>query len=398
MQIVYTGEEAPEKITKSIFLAGPSLRPNQLGHIDQWRQDAYQILNDIGFDGVVFSPENRDNKFLENFDYDDQVEWEDKHLNMADCIVFWVPRDLSEDKDGNPKLPAFTTNIEWGVWCHSGKVVFGAPKGADKIKYLQYYADLYKIPSADNLTETLRHALEMVGDGAERTGTERSVPLFIWNTDSFKNWYRAQTEAGNELREAKLIFNFRPKDENFVFLWILKVTMYVGSEKRLKKDEFVLSRTDISSVVLWKREKELQECKVAIVKEYRPCAATKDGFIREAPSGSSANEDDTAKEAAVQEIHEETGLMIKIKNLKKVGARQMFGTLSAHKSHLYSYELDDEELKWLEAQKGIVHGDIAVTERTFIEVYTVQELLSNSDLDWSNIGMILSILIGNENE
>jgi 8-oxo-dGTP pyrophosphatase MutT (NUDIX family)/nucleoside 2-deoxyribosyltransferase len=392
MQIIYTGEEVPEKIIKSIFLAGPSLRPNQLGHVEQWRQDACQILNDIGFDGVVFSPENRDNKFLDNFDYDDQVEWEDKCLNVADCIVFWVPRDLSKDEDGNPKLPAFTTNVEWGAWCDSGKVVFGAPEKADKIRYLEHYADFYKAPIAKSLTETLRNALEMVGEGAERVGGERFVPLFIWNTPSFQSWYKAQTGADNELRHAELLYNFRPKYGKFVFLWILKVAIYVAAEDRIKDNEFVLSRPDISSVVLWKEAEDPLQSKIAIIKEFRSPASTEDAFIREVAGGSSPKPGIDPRETAAEEIHEETGLMIDLDRLEEVISRQMFGTLSAHKSNLYSYQLSDEELKWLESQKDIVHGNVEETERTFIEIYTVQELLNNNDLDWSNIGMILSVV------
>lgn len=396
MQIIYTGEEIPENITKSIFLAGPSLRPNQLGQVEQWREDAYQILNDIGFDGVIFSPENRDNKFLENFDYDDQVEWEDKCLNLADCIVFWVPRDLSKDKDGNPKLPAFTTNVEWGAWCESGKVVFGSPKGADKIRYLEYYADLYKAPTANSLTETLRNALEMIGDGAERTGGERFVPLFIWKTPSFQSWYKAQTGAGNKLNHAELLYNFRPRYGKFVFLWILKVAVYVASEDRVKDNEFVLSRPDISSVVLWKKADEPMQSQIAIIKEFRSPASTEDGFIREVAGGSSPKPGVDPRETAAEEIHEETGLMIDVDRMKEVSTRQMFGTLSAHKANLYSYQLNDEELKWLESQKDIVHGNIEDTEMTFIEIYTVQELLSNNALDWSNIGMILAVVHGEQ--
>ena len=74
----------PNTINKSVFLAGPSSRPGQ--DIESWRNDAIKILDDIGFDGVVFSPEYRemksDPKAHDNFDYDNQVEWEEKYLNI----------------------------------------------------------------------------------------------------------------------------------------------------------------------------------------------------------------------------------------------------------------------------------------------------------------------------
>lgn len=44
----------------------------------------------IGFDGHVFIPEPEDGNWKGN--YDDQLEWESTGLNMADVIVFWLPR------------------------------------------------------------------------------------------------------------------------------------------------------------------------------------------------------------------------------------------------------------------------------------------------------------------
>jgi hypothetical protein len=105
MQVVYTGEEAPKTLTKSIFLAGPTPRNKQ--EQESWRPDALKILEDKGYDGVVFIPEDRKGEF--KLEYDDQVGWEEKYLNMADCIVFWVPRDLTLDSKGYPKMAAFTT-------------------------------------------------------------------------------------------------------------------------------------------------------------------------------------------------------------------------------------------------------------------------------------------------
>src|ERR1700735_618587 len=131
MEVIYTGEETPNTIVKSLFLSGPSRRPDQ-DKIKSWREDALQYLEEQGFDGTVFCPETRNGEFSPDFNYDDQVEWEDKHLNMADCILFWVPRDLSVDNKGKLKLPALTTNIEAGRWMNSGKVVFGCPPDLEK--------------------------------------------------------------------------------------------------------------------------------------------------------------------------------------------------------------------------------------------------------------------------
>lgn len=392
MEVVYAGEEMPEKITKSIFLAGPT--PRNRDEVESWRPDALEILRDKGFDGVVFIPEDRDGKFKR--DYDDQIEWEEKYLNVADCIVFWVPRDLSLDSTGFPRMAAFTTNVEWGTWATSGKLVFGAPSDADKNSYLKYYADKYNVPVADSLVETLQNAMDMCGDGAEREGGERFVPLFIWQLESFQNWYKAQTEAGNRLEEARLLFNFRPRYKSFVFLWILHAKVYVASEDRVKDNEFVLSRTDISSVCLYHKVSSgfpaaWKDIEIVLVREFRTPAATENGFILELPGGSSKAKSNP-EETAAEEVHEELGLYIEPDRLKLCGSRQLAGTLSAHKAVLYSAELTEKEMEWLKSQEGIVHGNVEDTERTFIEVHPVSSLVNNESIDWTTLGQILSIV------
>jgi len=386
MEIIYYKDEAPRNITKSIFLAGGSLRPNQKG--ESWRKDAIQILDDKGFDGVIFCPENRDGNFNESLDYEKTVEWEEKFLNMADCILFWVPRDLSLDENGNLRMGCLTTNIEFGAWANSGKIVFGAPPDAPKNNYLKYYAKKYNVPMGETLTETLDDAMDYLGKGAKRSGGERYVPLFIWKLDSFQSWYKAQTEAGNRLDGARLLYTFRPGFKSFVFLWLLKADMYITSEDRHKTNEFVLSRPDISSILLWRRNNDvLEESEVVIVKEFRTPASTDDGFIRELVGGSS-KKNDHPEEIAAEEILEETGFAVKTERLKHHQSRQLCGTLSAHKSHFYSVELTKEEIEWFKSQKGIVHGVAEDSERTFIEVYSIKEILADNNFDWTTLGEI----------
>lgn len=394
MKVIYTGEELPNTIEKSIFLAGPSLRPGQEKEMESWRKDALQILEDKGFDGVVFCPEYRDFKFPENpenFDYESQIDWEEKGLNIADCILFWVPRNLSVDSQGNLKLGALTTNTEWGTWASSGKVVFGAPEDAEKVRYLLHYAEKYNVPIGDTLTETLDHAMQMVEKGAKRTGGERFIPLMIWNTDSFQSWYSAQKKAGNRLDGAQLLYSFRPNYKRFVFMWILRVDIHIESENRNKTNEFVLARTDVSAVCLWYGENvPIDEIKVILVKEFRSPANTADGFIRELPGGSSPVRKSDFEEVASEELHEETGFLISPDRLKFHGARQLAGTLSSHKSFLFSAKLTDEELKWFESQEGLVHGNEEDTERTFIEIHTIAELIDKELTDWTTLGQILA--------
>ena len=392
MEVVYTGEDMPEKFTKSIFLAGPT--PRNKEEQESWRPDALQILEDKGFDGVVFVPEDRNGEF--KLDYDDQVGWEEKYLNVADCIVFWVPRDLEPDSKGYPKMAAFTTNVEFGTWQSSGKIVFGAPPQATKNGYLKHYSEKYNVPVSETLADTLNDAMEMLGDGAERSGGERYVPLFIWNTDSFQSWYTAQTGAGNRLEEAKLLFNFRPRFKSFVFLWVLHVKVYVESEDRVKDNEFVMARTDISSVCLYHKVSagfpaSWKDIEVVLVREFRSPTSTENGFILELPGGSS-NKEANPEEVAAEEVHEEMGLYIEPDRLRACGSRQLAGTFSAHKANLFAAEITAEELDWLKSQKDIAHGNEEDSERTFIEVHPVSQLINNESIDWTTLGMILSVI------
>ena len=144
MKIIYAQENLPKTINKSIMLCGPTPRATD---VKSWRNEALSILKDNSFDGVVFVPEPRDGKWLDN--YNSQIEWEEKCLNVCDCIVFWVPRDLKD-------LPGFTTNVEFGAWADSGKIVFGAPKNAVKTTYLKYYANKYNYKLVDKMPNYIK--------------------------------------------------------------------------------------------------------------------------------------------------------------------------------------------------------------------------------------------------
>ena len=300
------------------------------------------------------------------------------------------------DSKGYPKMAAFTTNVEFGTWQSSGKIVFGAPPKAVKNEYLKNYAEKYNVPIAESLVETLDNAMEMVEDGAERTGGERYVPLFIWKQPSFQSWYKAQTEAGNRLESAKLLFNFRPRFKNFVFLWVLHAKIYVADEDRVKENEFVLSRPDISSVCLYHKvstgfPSAWKDVEVVLVREFRTPASTKNGFVLELPSGSSTKKD-KPEEVAAEEVHEEIGIYIESDRLRSYGSRQLAGTFSAHKSNLFAAEITDEEVKWLKSQKDIPHGKEEDSERTFIEIHSISQLINNELIDWTTLGQILSII------
>ena len=150
MKINYSDQEVI-KGEKSIFLAGPTPRDN---NIISWRKDACKYLEERGFDGVVYVPEFSDWKPLES--YNNQVMWEREALTEATVIVFWIPRKL-------PDMPAFTTNVEFGYWLHTGKVLYGRPDGAVKTRYLDWLYELdYNKKPINEIEKLLDSAIDLV--------------------------------------------------------------------------------------------------------------------------------------------------------------------------------------------------------------------------------------------
>ena len=131
-----------------IFLAGPTPRENTGS--PSWQAEALRLLQD--YLGNVFVPEGRGFQYSGN--YDGQVYWELKALDLADIVLFWVPRDLD-------KLPGFTTNVEFGLVCGWEKAaVLGYPLGAPKTKYLRYLAETMGYTICHTLERTVEGTLE----------------------------------------------------------------------------------------------------------------------------------------------------------------------------------------------------------------------------------------------
>jgi hypothetical protein len=144
MKVIY----AQQPIEKSIFLVGPTPRRRDVA---TWRPEALHLLeHDLKFNGTVLVPETEG--FLPNDNYDNQVHWEWEGLNTATVVACWVPRDMKD-------MPAFTTNVEFGMMVASGKVVLGFPPKAPKMRYLQKLADRYNAPVFGTLLDTLAEAV-----------------------------------------------------------------------------------------------------------------------------------------------------------------------------------------------------------------------------------------------
>lgn len=380
MEVIYAHEQAPERWTSSIFLAGPTPRDEAT---PSWRPEALRLLEARGYDGVVFVPEPRDGVWRR--DYEGQIEWEEEHLHLADVVVFWVPRAL-------PQMPGLTTNDEWGAFKGSGKVVFGAPEGAEKVRYQRHYADKLHVPSARELGATIDLALAEIGPGAPRAAGERHVPLFVWRTPAFQAWYAALRAAGNRLDRARLEWVcLGGPDRRWLFLWALRADVHVTAEGRNKKNEVVFGRPDVAAVVMLRRHPERLRSEVVLVREFRTAVRNAGGWVLELPSGSSFDDAAPPHEVAAAEMAEETGLHLDAGRLRPLADRQVAATLLSHHARLYAVDLTEEEFAWLVAHQGELRG-AGHGEQTYVQVRSVGELLASDEVDWSTLGMILAAL------
>ncbi len=400
MHIVYSLEEPPESFSKSLFLAGPTPRSTK---VESWRPQALELLEKRrNYDGIVFVPEERPgnkNKVIPENGY---PEWEHYAMGMSDLVLFWVPRDLSLiPSDANadillPKMPALTTNVEYGLMAHSGKSLFG-PIHGDKNEYLRFIADKFHIPQSYTLEGMLNKAVfEILGDGASRTGGEREVPLFIWRHRAFQNWHQAHKNAGNRLDGAQVQWLSRVRNKpEAIFAFAIRPNIYITNEDRNKINDPVLFRLDISSVILYKKRSDPLDSEIVLVREFRSAVSNADCFIWELPGGSSPFITDPLK-VAIEETREEVGLELEPDRLKYIGSRQMVGTFASYKSYAYATELTDDELEWLKSQKGIPHGadypDNPTGEQAYTEVVKLRDIMHNDLVDFANVGMIRLVL------
>lgn len=173
---------------------------------------------------------------------------------------------------------------------------------------------------------------------------------------------------------------------------VLVVDTEDAAEGRSKTNEFLISRPDTAAIVAYRKRVPLADTEVVLIREFRSPARTSDGFIREVPGGSSWKPGEDPFVTAAHELSEETGLTIEPHRLRKIGARQLCGTLSTHQAHVFACELTDEELAVLRAQEanGTAHGVVEDTERTYVEIHRLGDLRdpSSNAVDWSMIGMI----------
>ena len=171
------------------------------------------------------------------------------------------------------------------------------------------------------------------------------------------------------------------------------VDVVVRRENRHKTYEVVSARPDIATVVVDRRGKTLLDTDVVLVKEFRSPVSNSRGFAYEIPGGSSFKPGGNPRQLAADECNEETGLRIDASRMRPHDSRQLIATLSAHHAHLFSVEVTEKEIAELRAMIGVAHGVVEDTERTYVEVKKLGEIMqSDSGVDWAMLGMILFVL------
>lgn len=382
MKIIYAQEAIPNEINKSLFLAGPSLRPGQDGI--SWRKKALQILEIMAYDGVVFIPEARDGNF-EDFNYQTQILWETKCLRIADNILFYINRNIDNG------LLGLTTNEEFGQWKQSGKCVLVTELTADNVRYQEWWAKELKMPAFHDMFNGIKHILD-IQDNYPRKDGERFIPQEIWVLDQFQDWYKQLKDNGNWLSDAKVLNTYRIPSNNKIFAYTLWVNIFIRNENRYKNNEFIFSRPDISSCVLYYPNVNLMETEIVLVSEFRSPVNNSEGKVYELPGGSSVKPGVDPKERIIEELEEETGFNPNIEKLVFLGERQLAATMLTHKSFLYCYELSDVEYNAVKNNVGKIFGKIEDTERTELHIFTIDEILDKNYIDWNNLGQIFKTI------
>lgn len=384
MELIFSDDALPTNITKSIFLAGPSPRTDD---VHDWRNDALKVLDTLDYDGTVFIPIPRNTFYKKDknakWTYYNQIEWECSSRNMADVVLYWIPRTA--------KLPGLTTNIEFGEDLKTGKVIYGRPENALSCRYLDVRANEEFIDINETLEGTLMAAINRLGEGAIRKGKEVYVPLLIWLTPQFKSWYKNVKSAGNKLDYFKAT-NVMLVRNRAVFFFSAKVSIWVESEKRFKKNETIFSRTDISAIVASYRDISTGQRFFVLVKEFRSPVNNNEGFVYELPGGSSFKDIDF-KQNACDEFREEVGLHINdLSRFQFVSAKQICATFSTHITHLYRLELTEDEFNTVQdlAKNKVVLGEDD-EEQTYVTIVQ-EEQLEYYNIDYGTLGMIYNSL------
>lgn len=188
-------------VKNSIFLAGPCPRSDYANN--DWRTDAFNILENLLFDGYVITPTN-DMYNPDNTDFlKNQTDWEWEAMHKASAIIFYCGR--------SEKNPGFTTNCELFDYIRFPNIFVCIPKddtnGANR--YIKLHCEHRGVPVFETLEDTLSAATMALKEPQ-------------------KVWYTSDTHFG---QERTLNFSKRPfktvkdMDLELISWWNKNVTM-----------------------------------------------------------------------------------------------------------------------------------------------------------------------------
>ena len=288
--------------------------------------------------------------------------------------------------------------VELGWLMESGRIVLGIPSETEEVRDLHIYAQVSHIPYYTTLFETLLEATNMIDAGAKRQNVEAAIPLTVWRTESFQEWLTSQKKAGNRLDDAHIEWLGRVgPSESIVFFWIMYVKVWIQDEGRYKENEWIIGRPNISSILLYMpHPTDPMETKIVLVREYRSPVSNSQAKIYELPGGSTFKSGVNPYTLAIEELQEETSFTLNEDHkLRSHVPRQLNGTLSTHKCHLFSLELTPKEMSDIEKAVGKTFGNREDTERTTLAVMSLGELLRVDYADYATVGMIMQALADN---
>ena len=186
-----------------------------------------------------------------------------------------------------------------------------------------------------------------------RIGCLCKIPLVIYITDVFKEWYynlKCTNHILTDFNVEKCVFvGTKPVyNTRYLLFWIAHVNIFISLENRYKYNEIIIGRPDVCSTLLYYQEdgSNIYNTKICVIKEMRSPGRTLDGYIYELPGGSNFKPSSNPLDAAIQELEEETGIhtdLYKSDNLSYEGFFQLASTVSTHGCHLFSYKLSSDE-------------------------------------------------------
>ncbi len=378
LHAIHLGEPLPTAFSASVFLAGSA---------PGFREELFAQLGTSLFECVIFVPESREPSSAAASEPSRQEAWQSEALSLSDLLVLRLP----EGEARSPQLLAL-----WAEWSRSGRLIVCGPH-SDGLGRLPGQRLLF----AETAADTAALILKFLRPGALRRAGERSVPLSLWRSPSFQSWYRALARAGHFLEDVEVEWTHRSRGIGRPpFLWAMRPRVRVRGERRQLSGEVVIGRADVSVTILFHRPAGAAplDTQIVLVREFRAAVRNRSGFAWMLPGGSAAQAGERRSDprhTAVQEVFEETGLRLPPEQLQALtaGDRQLVASLASYHAQVFRAELTDEQLASLRATAAAGRALGATpSERCFVTLRRLGELLSDPDFDWSHLGMLMFAL------